>query len=368
MTPSAIYIVTACCRPENLPLLSAGIQRARKRAVGTRIEWIVVFDGSKVAEGAVDVAALKIDQARWFQPKSAIETAGGSYIRNSGIALIRDPEAWVIFLDDDNLLSQEVIDALLVTDLDIDWLMPRRAMPDGGVVEPPLVPEVGNIDTAQIICRKRVLGDAPFETGYCADGVLASKLSKSGVKISRRSDLTVSYNALDRDETWDVVPGWLNVPRMYERVIDEIPSGGSLVEVGIYGGKSSFLMMDRIKELKKPVDYTVVDIWSDPAIRKAWAEAALWYRPLFSELWMLSTQAAQRFEDNSIDAVIIDADHQYVSVREDLAAWVPKVKRGGIVAGDDFRNPSWPGVERAVTRVLGSVEYIPPMGFFWRKP
>jgi predicted O-methyltransferase YrrM len=83
---------------------------------------------------------------------------------------------------------------------------------------------------------------------------------------------------------------------------------------------------------------------------------------------MLSTQAAQRFEDNSIDAVIIDADHQYVSVREDLAAWVPKVKRGGIVAGDDFRNPSWPGVERAVTRVLGSVEYIPPMGFFWRKP
>jgi predicted O-methyltransferase YrrM len=83
---------------------------------------------------------------------------------------------------------------------------------------------------------------------------------------------------------------------------------------------------------------------------------------------MPSAQAAANFADASLDAVIIDADHHYESVRDDLAAWLPKAKRGGIVAGDDYRNPTWPGVAKAVDEALGNVEFIAPMGFFWRKP
>jgi len=50
----------------------------------------------------------------------------------------------------------------------------------------------------------------------------------------------------------------------------------------------------------------------------------------------LSTDAAMDFGDESLDFVYIDADHSYNAVKEDIAAWAPKVRRGGIVAGHDY--------------------------------
>ena len=49
-----------------------------------------------------------------------------------------------------------------------------------------------------------------------------------------------------------------------------------------------------------------------------------------------SLPAAQRYADAFFDWVYIDADHRYESVVADIAAWWPKVKRGGILAGHDF--------------------------------
>lgn len=49
-----------------------------------------------------------------------------------------------------------------------------------------------------------------------------------------------------------------------------------------------------------------------------------------------SLQAAARFNDRSLDLVYIDANHGYEAVRADLAAWWPKVRPGGILAGHDY--------------------------------
>ena len=49
-----------------------------------------------------------------------------------------------------------------------------------------------------------------------------------------------------------------------------------------------------------------------------------------------SVEAAAQFEDASIDFVFIDARHTYDAVMEDLEAWWPKVRPGGIVAGEDY--------------------------------
>lgn len=49
--------------------------------------------------------------------------------------------------------------------------------------------------------------------------------------------------------------------------------------------------------------------------------------------------------DASIDCVFVDGDHSYDAVKNDLRFWWKKVKRGGMMLGDDF----WMGgVERAV--------------------
>lgn len=58
-----------------------------------------------------------------------------------------------------------------------------------------------------------------------------------------------------------------------------------------------------------------------------------------------SLEAAESFDDASCDFVFIDASHEYEDVRDDLVAWYPKVKSGGVLAGHDYH---WPGVSRAV--------------------
>ena len=51
-----------------------------------------------------------------------------------------------------------------------------------------------------------------------------------------------------------------------------------------------------------------------------------------------SVKAASHFFENELDFVYIDARHDFRSVWADLAAWYPKVKVGGIIAGHDYKN------------------------------
>lgn len=71
-----------------------------------------------------------------------------------------------------------------------------------------------------------------------------------------------------------------------------------------------------------------------------------------------STQQAQLFPANYFDFVYIDASHDYLSVLDDINAWFPKVKTGGILCGDDYC-AGWEGVVRAVDDTFkGKVEII----------
>lgn len=49
-----------------------------------------------------------------------------------------------------------------------------------------------------------------------------------------------------------------------------------------------------------------------------------------------SLEAAKQIEDKSLDICFIDADHSYSAVKEDILAYIPKVKDGGILCGHDL--------------------------------
>jgi len=49
-----------------------------------------------------------------------------------------------------------------------------------------------------------------------------------------------------------------------------------------------------------------------------------------------SLDAAKDFEDESLDFVYIDANHDYENAYKDIEAWSKKVTKGGIVAGHDY--------------------------------
>lgn len=65
-----------------------------------------------------------------------------------------------------------------------------------------------------------------------------------------------------------------------------------------------------------------------------------------------SYDGARVFPDHTFDMVYIDADHSYLPVLDDCAAWMRKVKPDGILAGHDYSG-GWLPVKRAVDRTFG---------------
>ena len=89
--------------------------------------------------------------------------------------------------------------------------------------------------------------------------------------------------------------------------------------------------------------------WEDARSR-----AAARLRPFGSKARLIrafSHEAAARITDE-LDAVYIDANHQYQYVLNDLELWYPKLKEGGVLIGDDYSfgggeviDGRWGGIE-----------------------
>jgi predicted O-methyltransferase YrrM len=66
-----------------------------------------------------------------------------------------------------------------------------------------------------------------------------------------------------------------------------------------------------------------------------------------------SKVGAAQFVDGYFDLVYIDGNHTFSGVMADLHAWYGKVRRGGILCGDDF---TWKGVNQAVLSFMTEKE------------
>lgn len=51
--------------------------------------------------------------------------------------------------------------------------------------------------------------------------------------------------------------------------------------------------------------------------------------------------ASMMFQNRSLDFVYIDANHAYEFVKQDIALWYPKVKKGGYICGHDYIAMDW---------------------------
>ena len=115
-------------------------------------------------------------------------------------------------------------------------------------------------------------------------------------------------------------------------------------EIGVYRGDYSLALCEGIPGLR----LICVDRWcpyvsgksgktifrsSIPAYKEAQTRLALYDATLVK---LDSLLAAKDVPDKSLDFVYIDADHWFQAVVADLAAWVPKVRSGGVVAGHDY--------------------------------
>jgi O-methyltransferase len=61
-----------------------------------------------------------------------------------------------------------------------------------------------------------------------------------------------------------------------------------------------------------------------------------------------TTEFLESIDDNYLDIVYIDADHDYEPIKKDLYLSFKKVKNGGFICGHDYTSPRFDGVVRAV--------------------
>lgn len=71
-----------------------------------------------------------------------------------------------------------------------------------------------------------------------------------------------------------------------------------------------------------------------------------------------SQNAHTLIEDESLDFIYIDGDHTYMGVKEDIQNYLPKLKKGGLMAGHDYELDTWSGVVDAVDHTIGKPERV----------
>ncbi len=160
------------------------------------------------------------------------------------------------------------------------------------------------------------------------------------------------------------IKGWFNFHNQYKLALEKIPSGGTFVEVGSYLGKSiSYTIVESIN-LQKNLNIHCIDYWNgnpndsnymngadDKKFEKLYNQFLKNTKSLqdyFTHHKMISWEAAKIFENNSVDYLMIDAGHDYQSVKLDLNSWWPKIKSGGMMGGDDFADHKDNGVKKAL--------------------
>ncbi|MFC3088765.1 class I SAM-dependent methyltransferase [Tabrizicola soli] len=131
-------------------------------------------------------------------------------------------------------------------------------------------------------------------------------------------------------------------------VIDPLPASGNIgIELGVAAGSFSARMMQSGRFAR----FYGVDAYSDGHSAREY-KAALLATGLASDYRLLRlafAQAVDLFPDASFDFIYVDGfAHGGLEGGRTLADWYPKLKPGGIMAGDDYDAKYWPLVVWAV--------------------
>jgi len=140
-----------------------------------------------------------------------------------------------------------------------------------------------------------------------------------------------------------------------------------VLEIGVYKAT----MADHVSTACKDIsEYWAIDQWDvlsekhhklADITKENWdalylraCQLSLKHKPL-KIMRLKSVEAAKLFPEHYFDFIFIDASHLYEDVKEDIIAWHPKVRPGGILAGHDYGVGKQRGYEvnKAVDEVFG---------------
>jgi hypothetical protein len=180
------------------------------------------------------------------------------------------------------------------------------------------------------------------------------------------------------DHFFQNIEGWSAFIGVYDHAVRTAKDGFHFVEVGAWKGRSAAFMAVHIANSGKNIKFDVVDTWlgspehsEEESVKNntLYEEFIANMEPVkdyYTPLRMTSLEASLMYEDESLDLVLLDAAHDYDNVKADILAWLPKIKKGGILAGDDY-HPTWSGVIKAVTECIPKPQVVDISVWFYIK-
>lgn len=171
------------------------------------------------------------------------------------------------------------------------------------------------------------------------------------------------------------IPGWYSYSEFWRRAVATAPVGATLVEVGVFCGKSLADLARMAKEANKGLRIVGVDTFGGspehmgqasnlnelpPYALASLCMGYLHAAGVINDVTLIaadSVRASQLFASNSLHAVFLDADHSEEAVGNDIASWRPKVSYSGWLGGDDYWTFS--GVKVVVDRWFPAATVAP---------
>ena len=178
------------------------------------------------------------------------------------------------------------------------------------------------------------------------------------------------------DHFYNDIQGHFNYENVYRHMIAFAPENTQekFVEIGAWKGKSVCYAAVEIINSGKNIKIDSVDTWEgspgEPVLMndESVINGTLYdefikniepVKSIVTPIKNTSVEAAKLYADNSLFFVFIDGSHLYESVREDILAWLPKVKPGGFIGGHDIdQTEEFNGVRRAVDELIGKKNVI----------
>ena len=163
------------------------------------------------------------------------------------------------------------------------------------------------------------------------------------------------------EHKYKLPPGWFMPGDIeeYRRLVEDVPEGGYIAELGCYKGRSICSVADIILRKKLKVD--IVDVFTgtvsegqcEPDYQREFEYNCSRFGLSPNVFKGTLDEAALLTPDKKYDLIFIDADHQYSAIKNDIEKWLPKIKEHGKISGHDYG--THPGISKAVNEKWSNV-------------
>jgi len=154
------------------------------------------------------------------------------------------------------------------------------------------------------------------------------------------------------------------------QVLERLKQVNRMCEIGVSFGNNAWRMCNKLKpkecHLVDPYEMTPENV-IDEASKKPAEFPYMIARHILQNFPVMfhklpASEASVTFDDDYFDFIYVDGDHSFEACKDDIELWLPKLRKGGIMAGDDYHKD---GVKPAVESVFGDKHEVSPNGYEW---